>query len=106
VILKIGAIKVPVLTEPLTGDEADEAVLGEYSAGPNPCIRLHSALQGSELAATLLHEVLHAIADLYGLDDVLKEREVRILEMAISAFVQDNPTAIKQILADLVPSTQ
>jgi len=26
--------------------------------------------------------------------------------MAISAFVQDNPTAIKQILADLVPSTQ
>jgi len=102
--IKIGAIHVPVLTEPIAGDEADEVVLGEYSAGPNPCIRLHPALKGAELSATLLHEVLHAIADLYGLDDVLGEREVRILEMAISMFVQDNPKAVQQILQDLLES--
>jgi hypothetical protein len=104
--LKIGVIHVPVLTEPIAGDEADEVVLGEYTAGPNPCIRLHPALKGPELSATLMHEVLHAIADLYGLDDVLKEREVRILEMAICTFVKDNPQAISQILNDLVESSR
>jgi hypothetical protein len=94
--LKIGCVPVRVIREPV------EDLVGEYESGPKPVIRLHPDLEGPGLASTLLHEVLHAIADMYGIDDVVKEREVRVLEMGLCQFLKDNPQTARDILNGLL----
>jgi len=66
-------------------------------------ILLNQSLKGAARALTLLHEVLHAISDMYGLD--LEESQVRVLEQALGSFVKDNPKEAMRIVNEILGDT-
>ena len=84
----IGAVVVPVYLEP--GDELH----GWYSSMPEQSIHICQQ-EESSLYRTVLHEALHAVADLYGIG--LSERDVQVLENVLSAFLRDNPALVEKI---------
>ena len=59
-------------------------------------ILLKANLPVETYSLTLLHEVLHVISDLYGLD--LKESVVRVLEQGLGAWIQDNPAIVQDMI--------
>lgn len=63
----------------------EEAVFGTYEAFPTPLIRIRRGLPPVQRRLTVLHEVLHAIDDIYGLD--LGERRIRVLEQGLGTLL-------------------
>ena len=58
-------------------------------------IALHPDQSDPRLRATLVHELLHALCDLTGLDDdKTEERIVTVLAPALLAVLRDNPRLV------------
>lgn len=83
--LKIGPIQVPVY------EDSELEDFGSFECDPEPTIRV-SKRTGVSRDMTILHEVLHAISDQYGLD--LNESKVRVLEQTLTQLVADNPAEV------------
>lgn len=80
--LTVGFLSVGVFLNEDMGD------YGEYTALPHPKVVVNS-IESPGFQLTLLHELLHAIDDVY--DIGLSEQGVRILEQSLGALVRDNP---------------
>lgn len=65
--------------------DIEEDVFGTYESFPTPVITIRMGLPPAQRRLTVLHEVLHAIDDIYGLD--LGERRVRVLEQALGTVL-------------------
>lgn len=76
---------IPVLEA--SSKDLGEGVLGLYEGFPSPRIRVLRGLDDESLRLVIIHEVLHAIDDMYDLR--LGERRIRILEQALGALVDD-----------------
>lgn len=63
--------------------DIEEDTFGTYESFPTPVITIRMGLPPAQQRLTVLHEVLHAIDDIYGLD--LGERRVRVLEQALGS---------------------
>jgi len=62
-------------------------------------IRVQAGLPPVSKASTLLHEILHAVADTLG--GGLTEGQVRCVEQGLSMAIQDNPKLFRGIIRDL-----
>lgn len=69
---------------------------GAFRNYPSPHIKCHPSLCKKMMALTLLHEGIHAISDMHGLD--LSEFQVRTLEIHIGALMRDNPKLAKALM--------
>ena len=59
-------------------------------------ISLHPEQSATRLRSTLIHELLHALCDLTGVDDdKAEERIVTVLAPAMLAMMQDNPRLLE-----------
>lgn len=81
--MEVGATKIEVLE--VSPHDMGRGVLGLYEGYPRPRILLAEGLDGDIRALTLLHEVLHAIDDIFGLE--LGEQKIRILEQSLGGLV-------------------
>ena len=90
--MRIGAqeIRIRYLTD---GD--NECDMGKWD-WMNCEILLRKDLSLEAYSLTLLHEELHAISDLYGLD--LKESTDRVLEQGLGAWIKDNPSLVQDVI--------
>lgn len=70
---------------------------------PNTMGRMHSARAQILLRAdlpedvkmeTLLHEIVHAITDMYGLAVANDEAQISVLSQSLFAFMRDNPEVV------------
>lgn len=86
--LKLGALVVPVVHHPELEDQGawDEDGCKEVWVSKLPA-------EDPTFSQTVLHEVLHAISDLYGLK--LTEQKVLVLENALAQLITDNPSFIR-----------
>lgn len=50
-------------------------------------IEINDKLTGDDLKATVIHEMLHAVCHLYGMDETDKESVVRVLEMGLTQML-------------------
>lgn len=88
--LDISGWEVPVIPD----DNPEQ--FGEFRSAPAPHIKCHPDLCKMMMAHTLLHEAIHAISEMHGLD--LSECQVRTLEMHIGALMRDNPKLAKALI--------
>lgn len=88
--LTIAGWKVPIRPD------ADDEQFGAFKNDPAPHIKCHPGLCKKVMAYTLLHEAIHAISEMHGLD--LSECQVRTLEMHIGALMRDNPKLAKALI--------
>lgn len=84
--VKIGPVDVPVYED---GELED---YGLYEELPKQRIRI-SSRNGLAREMTLLHEILHAMSEQYGV--ALSEHRVRALEQIVTQFVIDNPEFVR-----------
>jgi hypothetical protein len=63
-------------------------------------IRVAPRLPDRTLAATLLHEALHAVGDAYGVS--LPERLVRVLEQSLISMVRADPAGARRWLEAVI----
>jgi hypothetical protein len=74
---------------------------GEYSTElPGPVIMINRQLNNKQAAMTLVHELIHAIGDQYGLGET--EEQTKCLETAVCRFMIENPAVLKEILSNLL----
>jgi hypothetical protein len=85
--IQIGHLKVRLETKDL-GPE----LLGEYD-DENAVIYIKPYLTAQIKRSTVVHECLHAISNMYGLE--LSENQVRVLESAVISLVDNNPDLFK-----------
>jgi hypothetical protein len=65
-------------------------------------IRVHDRLEPSVKASTLLHEIVHAIYDEYGISkDDEEERVVNSISNGLSQVIRDNPDVLAFIISGL-----
>jgi hypothetical protein len=84
--VRFGSVKLPVyLTE-------DHEQHGYYDSWPEQAIHVARQEESSEIR-TILHESIHAAADLYGIE--LSEAKVRVLENAIGQLICQNPKLVQ-----------
>lgn len=62
---------------------------GEFQYYPRPSIVVDELLEPSSAWMTLLHELLHAVSEMYGLE--LDEGQIRTIEVALSDAFRANP---------------
>jgi Flp pilus assembly secretin CpaC len=87
--VQLGAVRLPVyLTE-------DNEQHGWYDSWPEQAIHIAEHDEGS-MARTVLHESIHAAADLYGIE--LSESKVRILEQAFAQIIVQNPKLVQALI--------
>jgi hypothetical protein len=72
-----------------------QAEFGTWTQWPRPTISLGNQ-HHSEVAGTLLHEILHGISDLYELG--LSEAQVKVLEQTVIAALRQNPQLAQHLL--------
>ncbi len=60
---------------------------GDFNVFPTPVVRVNANLPFEVQRITLLHELLHAISDLYGLD--LRESQVRAIEQGLGQVMSE-----------------
>jgi len=65
----------------------DNGEFGTFNAWPSPVIRVATGIPVEAQRLTLLHEILHAISELYGLD--LRESQVRALEQGLGQVMTE-----------------
>lgn len=76
-------------TYPVSTTSLPKGTLGSMDEYP-PVIRLSAALvSDADRLATLIHEVVHAVSYVYGLE--LDEKQTALAEAIIMRFVLDNP---------------
>jgi hypothetical protein len=80
---------------PVIADENPEQ-FGEFRSAPAPHIKCHPKLCKMMTAHTLLHESLHAISEMHGLE--LTECQVRTLEIHVGALLRDNPKLARALM--------
>lgn len=95
--IRIGAQRIDVVPMPAEDDTGD---LGRWH-WEDQKIEIKGTLRGQAWGLTLLHEILHAVSDLHGLD--LTEQDVRSLEQAFGSFCLDNPLVAQRIANALKP---
>jgi hypothetical protein len=87
--VQLGAVRLPVyITE-------DNEQHGWYDSWPEQAIHIAEHDEGS-MARTVLHEAIHAAADLYGIE--LSEPKVRILEQAFAQIIVQNPKLVQALI--------
>lgn len=65
-------------------------------------IRVDTSMSDTQVADTLLHEILHAIHYIYGIKDEHEEEQVvTVTATALSQVIQDNPDVVKFLIAKL-----
>ena len=64
-----------------------EGEFGDFNVFPTPVIRINAALPLEVQRLTMLHELIHAISDLYGLD--LRESQVRAIEQGLGQVMSE-----------------
>ena len=79
--------------------ETDKHVFGEWDWHTGT-ISLNKRLKGQDWGLTLLHEVIHVISDLQGLE--LSESQTRALEQGLGGFFRDNPQIARKISLSLI----
>ena len=80
--IRIGTQDVFVLFEAM-----DSGDFGRFEAWPSPTITVSTGIPIEAQRLTLLHEVLHAISELYGLG--LRESQVRALEQGLGQVMTE-----------------
>lgn len=80
--VRIGTQDVRVQFEQMVDGE-----FGSFNAFPIPVVRINAALPTEVQRLTLLHELLHAISDLYGLE--LRESQVRAIEQGLGQVMSE-----------------
>ena len=89
----IGCHNIPILW-------AETKDYGEYSTDlPGPKITINRSLGPKASAMTLVHELIHAIADQYGFNET--EEQTKLLETAVCRFLMENPGVLQEILEGL-----
>ena len=68
-------------------ESMDNGEFGRFNAWPSPVITVSTGIPVEAQRLTLLHEVLHAISELYGLD--LREQQVRALEQGLGQVMSE-----------------
>lgn len=65
-------------------------------------IRVDTNISDTQIADTLLHEILHAVHYIYGIKDEHEEEQiVTVTATALSQVIQDNPKVMKFITSKL-----
>lgn len=90
--MRVGAQEVKIGHIP-TEDTSGDMGRWDWNTGE---LLLNKNLSSETYSLTLLHEVLHVISDIYGLD--LKESTVRVLEQGLGAWIQDNPAIVQDMI--------
>ena len=85
-LVRIGATEIEIVESPHAGTD----VFGLYVGYPKPQVMIVPGLTRQQRGQTILHELLHACDDIYGLG--LSESKVRVLEQAIWCILTDMPT--------------
>ena len=80
--VRIGTQDVRVEVVPLPDGD-----FGDFNVFPTPVVRVNASLPFEVQRITLLHELLHAISDLYGLD--LRESQVRAIEQGLGQVMSE-----------------
>ena len=80
--IKVGTSYIPVFR-----DETLDGLFGCFENFPTQRILIKGQSQHQE-DMTVLHELLHAVSDMYGLR--LSESQVRVLEQVLTQLVADN----------------
>jgi len=91
--VRVGGIDIKIET---TDDMED---LGEYVSGPEYLIRLSTECPDPVRSMVLIHEIIHAVSDQYGLE--FSEKTVRVLETAMTQIIRDNPSLLGTLQAVL-----
>lgn len=94
-VLKVGTQRVPVVTDP----EMTKLHWGEFLEYPYPAIKIAAGLDGFVRSTVILHELLHAFSTFYHLG--LAERQVHLLEGALTTFCQDHPDVAKKFIEEV-----
>ena len=90
--IRVGGVDIPIINT-----EMDD--FGQYVSSSGYEIRLSDSISGSLRDMTLIHEVIHAVSDHYGLE--FSEKTVRVLETAVVQIIRDNPVMMSSIIASL-----
>jgi hypothetical protein len=94
--IKIGPVRYPVTM--MSQDYSDDCEnLGEFDRLDG--ISLSPAQSNSEMASTLLHEVIHGCFRTYRLrkSRLTEERVCELLEGPLLAFIADNPAVVQAL---------
>lgn len=101
--LNVNSVVIGCHTVPVVWVESKD--YGEYSTElPGPMITINRQLSNKQAAMTLVHELIHAIGDQYGLGET--EEQTKCLETAICRFMTENPAVLKEILSNLLTDQQ
>ena len=65
----------------------EDGEFGDFEAFPKPVIRVNIGVPTESQRMTLLHELLHAISELYGLG--LRESQVRTIEQGLGQVMAE-----------------
>ena len=84
---QLSRIKVGPTVVPVYKDETLEGLFGCFENYPTQRILVKCQSQQQQ-DMTVLHELLHAVSDMYGLR--LSESQVRVLEQVVTQLVADN----------------
>jgi len=84
----IAGLDVVIRTEPIEASEG-EMLFGMWQQGPIPTITINSSCTEAIQRRTLLHEVLEAINDLYGIG--LQEEQICAIETGLADTIIRNP---------------
>ena len=71
----------------------EEKTYGSYEGFPDAVIKIDGRLDGKTVVLTLIHELFEAVIDMY--DMPLDETHVRILELTVGRFIEDNSEAVR-----------
>ena len=91
--IKVGSVPVRVVF-------AEMEDFGEWAYTASPEIRINKDLCPQVKACTLLHEILHAVCDVYGVR--LAERDVLTLEQGLAQVCVDNPEVVLEWLKGML----
>ena len=84
----IAGLCVQIHRQPM-GGEGEEFLFGTWAQGPLPTITVNSSCTEAIQTRTLLHEVLEATNDLYGIG--LQEEQICALETGLADTLGRNP---------------
>jgi len=99
--IQVLQFSIPVYEDPVLRIEDD---LGTTEFVPELAIRIHPDLRSDQRGTVILHEAIHVLDHLLGLD--LTEAQTRALEVGIPALLLDNPTLRRRVLRRGGPRTK
>lgn len=94
--LKIGPFVYTIVREEEVGEENGSPIWGQCT-NRTSTIRILSSLPEIQRKHTELHEILHALFFLGGLEPVEEEKIVNTLAPLLMLFMQDNPKYVESL---------